>query len=49
MLIDNSINPLSWGKKIESARLRLHIAQSDLCEAIHMGPSTYQKLKKGLA
>lgn len=47
-LIDNSISPLSWGHKIEKARIGLHISQIALCSAVHMSLSTYQKIKKGI-
>lgn len=46
-LIDNSINPISWGYKIENIRIRLHITQITLCSAAHMSLSTYQRIKKG--
>ena len=45
--MENKIVHPKLGEFIEEALKVAHINISAMCRAIHMGPATYQKIKKG--
>lgn len=45
--MENKIVHLKLGEFIEEVLKVAHVNLSKMCHEIHMGPATYQKVKKG--